>query len=104
MACAGTACTGGLLSTGVCQHPPKTVPEVPPNRFRALMRYVPVPAYGDLPLRPDISPVGVDRASVVRCRRSLLLAVGRCCCCHRCCQPRSWERVARRDQIVRVVP
>src|SRR5690348_14295888 len=34
--------------------------------------------------RPDISPVGADRASVMRCRRSLLLAGG-CCCCHRCC-------------------
>jgi hypothetical protein len=37
--------------------------------------------------RPDISPVGADRASVMRCRRSLVSAVGRCCCCHRCCQP-----------------
>jgi len=30
--------------------------------------------------RPDISPVGLDRASVMRCHRSLLSAVG--CCCH----------------------
>jgi len=37
--------------------------------------------------RPDISPVGADRASVMRCRRSLLVAVRCCCCCHRCCQP-----------------
>jgi hypothetical protein len=42
----------------------------------------------DLPLfRPDISPVGTDRARVMRCRRSLVLAAGCCCCCHRCCQP-----------------
>jgi hypothetical protein len=43
--------------------------------------------------RPDICPVGTDRASVTRCRWSLLVAVGRCCCCHRCCQrisERSW--------------
>ena len=32
-------------------------------------------------------PVGADRASVVRCRWSLLSAGGCCCCCHRCCQP-----------------
>jgi hypothetical protein len=38
--------------------------------------------------RPGICQVGTDRASVVRCRRSLLVAVGRCRCCHRCCQPR----------------
>ena len=38
--------------------------------------------------RPGICQVGADRASVVRCRRSLLVAVGRCCCCHRCCHPR----------------
>ena len=31
--------------------------------------------------RPDISTVGADRASVTRCRWSLLLAGGRCCCC-----------------------
>ena len=36
--------------------------------------------------RPDISQVAADRAGVVRCRWSLALAVGRCCCCHRCCQ------------------
>ncbi len=36
--------------------------------------------------RPDISRVGADSASVMRCRRSLLSAVGCCCCCHRCCQ------------------
>ena len=44
----------------------------------------------DLPLfRPDISPVGTDRARVMRCRRSLVLAAGCCCCCRRCCQLRS---------------
>ena len=37
--------------------------------------------------RPGINRVGADCASVPRCRRSLPLAVGRCCCCHRCCQP-----------------
>jgi hypothetical protein len=37
-------------------------------------------------LRPDIFPVGTDRATVMRCRRSLMTAVGCCCCCHRCCQ------------------
>jgi hypothetical protein len=36
--------------------------------------------------RADICPVGTDRASVTRCRWSLLVAVGRCGCCHRCCQ------------------
>ena len=41
----------------------------------------------DLPLfRPDISPVGRNRASVVRCRWWLMSAVGCCCRCHRCCQ------------------
>jgi hypothetical protein len=46
----------------------------------------------DLPLfRPDISPVGADSASVMRCRRSLLVAGG---CC-RCCQPRSGIGCAR---------
>jgi hypothetical protein len=53
--------------------------------------------------RPDISPVGADRASVMRCGRLLALADGRCCCCHRCCQPRSGDRVRGRDQTVRVV-
>src|SRR5436190_22662092 len=48
--------------------------EGPPDRFAAV----------DCPLfRPDISPVGADRASVTRCRRSLAVA-GSCCCC---CQP-----------------
>jgi hypothetical protein len=36
--------------------------------------------------RPDISPVGANRARVMRCRQSLMTAVGCCCCCHRCCQ------------------
>jgi hypothetical protein len=36
--------------------------------------------------RPGISQVGVDRASVMRCRRSLLVAGGCCRCCHCCCQ------------------
>jgi hypothetical protein len=36
--------------------------------------------------RPDISPVDTGRASVMRRRRSLLVAGGRCRCCHRCCQ------------------
>ena len=35
----------------------------------------------------NASLVGADRASVMRCRRSLLSAAGCCCCCHRCCQP-----------------
>ena len=52
---------------------------------------------GDLPLfRPDISQVAADRASVMRCRWSLALAVGRCCCCHRCCQPGVGPPVASR--------
>ena len=34
-----------------------------------------------------------DPASVMRCRRSLPLAVGRCCCCHRCCQPGGPDRL-----------
>jgi hypothetical protein len=33
--------------------------------------------------RPDISPVGTDRARVMRCGRSLMTAVGCCCCCQR---------------------
>jgi hypothetical protein len=41
---------------------------------------------GPSAFRPDISPVGVDRASVMRRHQSLLSAVGCCCCCHRCCQ------------------
>ena len=40
--------------------------------------------------RPDISQVGGDRASVVRCSRSLLAAVP-CCCCHGCCHSRDLE-------------
>jgi hypothetical protein len=50
--------------------------------------------------KPDISPVGADRARVMRCRWSLMLAGGRC----RCCQPPSGEQVAGRDQAVRVLP
>ena len=51
--------------------------------------------------RPDISRVGPDRASAMSCHRSLPLAGGRCCCRHRCCQPPSAERMARRHQRVR---
>ena len=39
--------------------------------------------------RPDISQVGADRGSVMRCRWPLLRAIGRRYCCHCCCQPRS---------------
>ena len=51
--------------------------------------------------RPDITPVGANRARVMRCRWSLMTAVGCCCCCHRCCQrlvlfprltPPDWQR------------
>jgi hypothetical protein len=35
--------------------------------------------------RPDISQLGADLGSVMRYCWSLLSAVGRCCCCHRCC-------------------
>jgi hypothetical protein len=47
------------------------------------------PRYRSRPsvFRPDIAPVRMDRTSVMRCRRSLLVADGRYCCCHRCCQP-----------------
>jgi hypothetical protein len=37
----------------------------------------------------DTCPIGTDRASVTRCRWSLLVAVGRCCCCQRISE-RSW--------------
>ena len=50
--------------------------------------------------RPDISPVGADRASVMRCRRSLLPAVGRCCCC----QPRSCSPFPRSPADDSVTP
>jgi hypothetical protein len=51
--------------------------------------------------RPDISQVHVDRAGVMRCRRSLLLAGGCCRCCHRCCQPRSGtRRILARQPVV----
>ncbi len=46
--------------------------------------------------RPDISQVAADRASVLGCHRSLPLAVGRCCCCHRCCQLSPSRPVASR--------
>jgi hypothetical protein len=46
--------------------------------------------------RPGISLVSADRASVLRCRRSMLLAGGRCCCCHSCCQLSGGYPVASR--------
>ena len=59
----------------------------------------------DLPLfRPDISQVATDRASVLRCRRSLPLADGRCCCCHRCCQLGVGRPVASRPAPCRGWP
>ena len=55
------------------------------------VRQVRLPGFGPsrdrLLFRPDISQVGADRASVMRCHRSLLVAVGCCCCYHCCCQP-----------------
>ena len=57
----------------------------------------------DLPLiRPDICPVGVDCANVVR-SRSPLVAGGRCHCCDRCCQARSGKPAGAHDQAVGVV-
>jgi len=55
-------------------------------------------------LMPDISQVGADSASVIRCRRSLPVAVGRCCCCHRCCQPGAVRPVASRPEPCRGWP
>jgi hypothetical protein len=50
----------------------------------------------DRPLRPGITQV-VTRCTCVSCyRRSLLFAVGRCCCCHRCCQLSQDRPVASR--------
>ena len=40
----------------------------------------------------------------MRCRRSLPLAVGRCCCCHRCCQLGADRRVASRPAPCRGWP
>ena len=40
----------------------------------------------------------------MRCRRSLALAVGRCCCCHRCCQPGAGPPVASRPARCRGWP
>src|SRR6185437_4705981 len=41
----------------------------------------------DLPLlRPGISPTRCTPCELERCCRSPWLAVGRCCCCHGCCQ------------------
>ena len=51
--------------------------------------------WSDLPLfRPDITEVVTRYACVSCCRRSLPLAVGRCCCCHRCCQLSAGRPVA----------
>ena len=61
-------------------------------------------AAADLPLfRPDIFQVGADLVSVIRCCRLLLPAVGRCCCCHRCCQPRWRGGLSGHKHAVRVV-
>ena len=61
-------------------------------------------AVGTALFRPDISQVGADRASVMRCGRSLMSAFGCCCCCHRCCQPRSGRRPAAPDPACWSVP
>jgi hypothetical protein len=56
----------------------------------------PSPSHDRPFFRPDISQVATDRASVMRCRWSSALAVGRCCCCHRCCQPGAGPPVVSR--------
>src|SRR5690349_13294486 len=73
-------------------------------------------AQPELPLfRPDLSPVGVNRASVMRCGRWLLPAGGHCCCCcHRCCQQSDWKssldsselslQVGRVIKVMQVLP
>jgi len=72
------AIVGARCCTWLSRHPP--------HRLTRRARY----SLADLPLmRPDISPVGTDRAGVMRCRRSLLLAGG---CC-RGCQP--WSDLRR---------
>jgi hypothetical protein len=44
-----------------------------------------------------------NHASAAGCRRSLLLAVGWCCCCHRCCQPSPgvWHVRGTHDAVLR---
>jgi len=46
--------------------------------------------------RPDIRQVATDRASVLCWSPVAAAAVGRCCCCHRCCQLGAARPVASR--------
>ena len=82
----------GLSRSVSCTNP--WTNRVPELRVPALQCARPAGRTADrLLFRPDISQVGADRASVMGCRRSLRVAVGRCCCFHRCCHPCwAWPR------------
>jgi hypothetical protein len=77
-----------ILYRELCGLPPCT--QLPPSRMAKIIPRI-FPDHGRWSL-PTVRfsgrtypQVGADRASVMRCRRSVLSAVGCCCCCHRCC-------------------
>ena len=77
-------------------------PSVAPNRPRTLRSGSPAARTVRFSQAGHIPSCRVIVRAFRACGRSLPLAVGRCCCCHRCCQPPA-ERAAERDWTVRVL-